>query len=59
MSTEARQAQAAYAKEYRRKNRERLNAYRRKWSKDNPDKVKQYQETYWKKKAQEQEGVSG
>lgn len=57
MVEEARKARAAYAREYREKNRERLNDYRRRWNMKNPDKVKRYQETYWKKKAQE--GGSG
>ena len=28
-------------------------AYKRKWQRENPDKVKRYQENYWSKKAQE------
>lgn len=28
-------------------------AYKRKWQRENPDKVKQYQERYWNRKAQE------
>lgn len=35
------------------KAKEARRAYYRKWRKENPDKVKQYQETYWIKKAQE------
>ena len=53
MTEEARKARAEYAKEYRSRNKERLNAYRRQWNKDNPDKVKQYNETYWGKKGSE------
>lgn len=51
MKEEAKKARAEYAKKYREKNKDRLNAYRRNWNKENPDKVKQYQETYWGKKA--------
>lgn len=29
------------------------NAYKRKWAKENPDKVKATQERYWRKKAAE------
>lgn len=29
--------------------------YRRKWQQDNKDKVREYQERYWTKKAQEME----
>ena len=32
--------------------REVRNAYYREWRKKNPEKMKQYQENYWKKKAQ-------
>ena len=28
-------------------------AYKRKWQREHPDKVKQYQEAYWTRKAQE------
>lgn len=31
------------------------NAYKRKWAKENPDKVRAQQERYWNKKAAEQQ----
>lgn len=33
--------------------KEARRAYKRKWAKENPDKVKAAQERYWTKKAQE------
>ena len=39
--------------------REARNAYRRKWSKENPDKVKAATRRYWEKKAQEAEAQEG
>lgn len=33
-------------------------AYKRKWAKENPDKVKAYNERYWQRKA-EQETAAG
>lgn len=36
--------------------KEARRAYKRAWNKRNPDKVKDYQERYWNKKA-EQEGL--
>lgn len=33
--------------------KEARRAYKRKWNRDNPDKVKAAQERYWNKKAQE------
>lgn len=54
MNDEIRKARNEYMREYmaeyRKKNREKLNAQRRAWVKDNPDKVKEYQERYWQKK---------
>ena len=32
--------------------KEARNAYYREWRKKNPEKMKRYQENYWKKKAQ-------
>lgn len=54
MTQEARQAQAAYMAEYRRKNKERLAEYRKEWAKRNPDKIKNYREKAWAKKANSQ-----
>ena len=34
-------------------NKEKVNAYQRKWRKANPDKVKAAQKRYWEKKAAE------
>lgn len=38
--------------------REARNAYKRKWAKDNPDKVKAANLRYWERKAQEAEAFS-
>lgn len=65
MNDGAKVAQAKYAKAYRAKNRERLNQYRREWAKKHPDKIKQYAENYWNKKAEgeikedEEQGLQG
>ena len=32
--------------------RQARNAYKRKWNRENRDRLKQYQERYWKRKAQ-------
>ena len=39
--------------------REARNAYKRKWAKENPDKVKAATRRYWEKKAQEAEALEG
>lgn len=46
-----------YMAEYRKKNKERINAQKREWNKHNPDKLKEYRERYWERKAKEKSGV--
>lgn len=49
----AKEAQRAYKRQYRRRNRDRINAQQRDWYARNPDKVKEYQKRYWERKAGE------
>lgn len=55
MSDEAREQRNAYQREYlkkyREKNKDKLNEKQREWRKNNPDKVRQYQENYWTNRA--------
>lgn len=53
MTQEARDARAAYMREYRQRNKDKLNAYARQWRKDNPEKVASYSEKQWEKRARE------
>lgn len=53
MTQEAREARAQYMREYRQRNKDRLNAYARQWRKNNPEKVTSYTEKQWEKKAKE------
>lgn len=46
--------QCEYMKKYRAENKEKLNAYQSQWRKANPEKVKQYNETYWTNKGVEE-----
>lgn len=39
--------------------REARNAYKRKWAKENRDKVKAANRRYWERKAQETEALEG
>lgn len=39
--------------------REARNAYRRKWAKENPDKIKAATRKYWERKAREMEALEG
>ena len=58
MSAEAVEAKRSYYREYRRKNREKINARRRKWRADNIDKARQCNERYWEKKAKDKVYIS-
>lgn len=51
MTDEAKKERAEYMKEYRKKNREQINLYQRMWRNRNPDKVKNYNQSYWERKA--------
>jgi hypothetical protein len=55
MLKEAAAARREYARKWRAKNREKVNAYMRDWKKkpENKEKVKGYTERYWTKKAEE------
>lgn len=56
MNVEAKQARAEYMKAYRAKNREKLNAYQRQRTKENPEKGREYRRKYWERKAAEGAG---
>lgn len=51
MSAEAVEVRRNYQREYRRKNQAKINAKRREWRADNRDKVQQYNQQYWERKA--------
>ncbi len=42
-----------YMRRYRQENREKIAEQRKAWRSANPDKVKQYTEKYWNKRAAE------
>lgn len=50
------EARNAYMREYRAKNKEKLNAQERQRRKANPARYKKYAFDYWERKAQEMEG---
>ena len=55
ITDEAKKKRAEYNREYRNRNRERINAKNREWHKANPEKNKSYIEKYWNKKVMENE----
>jgi hypothetical protein len=46
-------------KAYDKRRQEERKAYFREWRSRNPEKVKIYQETYWRRRLQIEPGVSG
>lgn len=53
LSAEAKKKQAAYAREYRARNREHHLATRREYYAQNKDKVKEWKEAYWERKVED------
>lgn len=51
MTVQAQEARRSYQREYRNINREAINARKRQWNRRNPDKLREYQQRYWQKKA--------
>lgn len=57
MSAEAVEARKAYQREYRRKNREKINAKRREWRANNKNRVRQCNERYWEKVVEKKRSI--
>lgn len=51
MTQEAQEARRNYQREYRHKNRDRINSQRKQWRAENRDKVREYNESYWERRA--------
>ncbi len=54
MTDRVKELQREYHREYREKNRERVNANARRWRKENPEAAKAIQDRYWENKAKEE-----
>lgn len=52
MTGEALEAKKAYDREYRKRNRQRINQQQREWRARNPDMVRAQNERYWQRKAE-------
>jgi len=52
MTSEALEAKKAYDREYRKRNRQRINQQQREWRARNPDMVRAQRERYWQRKAE-------
>lgn len=51
MSAEAVEARKAYQREYRRRNRDKINSRRKNWRAENREKVQRYNREYWERRA--------
>lgn len=52
LTVQAQEAQREYKKQYRDRNREKINRQQREWRAGHPEKVKQYKKRYWEKVAE-------
>lgn len=57
MSARAQEVRRNYKRQYRIRNREKINFQQRMWRKKNPDKVKEYQAQYWERKAEKAKNI--
>lgn len=48
-----------YMKNWRKKNKEKINEYQRNWRKENQERVKKYNAEYWERKSNEEEVIAG
>lgn len=51
MNEKALQKKREYARQYRERNRDKINAQNREWRALHPDRVKEYNRRYWEKQA--------
>lgn len=52
MTQEAAEARRNYQRDYRHRNRDRINSRRKQWCAENRDKVREYNQSYWERKAE-------
>ena len=57
MSEEAIETRRTYQREYRRKNREKINDQQKNWRARNRDKIQQYNRKYWERKAEKAKSI--
>ena len=57
MTAEAVEARKAYQREYRRRNRDRINSQRKNWRAENRDKVQRYNREYWERRAEKEKNI--
>ena len=50
----AKEKQREYMRNWRKRNKDRVNAYMRKYRKENPEKIAEINKRYWERKALEE-----
>ena len=59
MNDKALQKRREYARQYRERNREKINAQNKEWRALHPDRVKEYGRRYWEKQAAKEAEEAG
>lgn len=57
MSAEAVEARKIYQREYRRRNRDKINSRRKNWRAENREKVQRYNREYWERRAEKARNI--
>lgn len=57
MTAEAAEARRNYQREYRHRNRDRINSQRKNWRAKNKDRVKEHNRRYWERKAEKTKNI--
>lgn len=57
LTLQAQEERRDYKRQYRARNREKINRQQREWRANNPDRVKQYQRKYWEKAAEKRRNI--
>ena len=59
LTLQVKEARRNYKRQYRIKNREKINQQQRAWRADNPDRVRRYQAAYWERIAAKAKNIRG
>lgn len=57
LTMQAQEARRNYQREYRRRNRDKINSQRKNWRAENRDRVQQYNREYWERRAEKAKNI--